>query len=1088
MDIRGHLPTKHVLAFALFAWIVFVHIASLSLFTRGFLLTRLALPNKSACSPASECTLPPTHRRAVILVIDALRFDFLAPLSAVPSPPSPHYHGVLTLPRELSAAEPGHSFLFNAHSDPPTATLQRIKGITTGSLPTFVDIGASFSPSAIEEDSFVAQLRAAGKKIAFAGDDTWLTAFSNPFERNMSFPYDSFNVEDLHSVDNGVIRHLFPLLDSNNGAVSRGSEPEWDVFIGHFLGVDHVGHRLGPAHPTMRAKLTQMDNVLRRLVASLHDDTLLVVLGDHGMDAKGDHGGDGLLETSSAMWIYSKGVRLAHADTNIKYGNLMTFATFPGSSTAHRSIQQIDVAPTLSLLLGLPIPFNNLGTVIPELFTYQPNINVSTLASSQLGDNSPSPSRIRWWGASSGSAGLRRNSHSEDGSLHTLRIATRYNAEQIMAYLQAYRASSSGAELDAYWPHLRNAFNRAINLLDGISDNGAIAEGIAFTRLSLETCRTLWAQFNAPRMIVGLLLLAMGLLTISSVYFNLAHHRMDWERAAREIVLRGWVGVVTGAIGGLALGVLKRSWMFSLENSDIALASAAFVSQVFALTALSPTLLHAIRTFRTDQTPGTNTLLPMLLLALHGMSFASNSFILWEDRLVPFFIVSIIMSAILSSRSAPTASLRTRVAVFSLIISAAVRLISVSTVCREEQHPFCSVTFYASATRPLAPLSAALTVLPLGLSLPWIVRRVFLARSMSDKGPARFALDTVWRVALLGGSAYWVIEWCESVFNDVGIPEGETRTGWVVASLAGRTVLARMVLCGTLVGANIFWWHSPLNIEIKLEDSAPSSDKKRTVTILGFANAYGSAYLLFVLPFFAVLWIATQLSGQVVLALGLGVILCYLEVVDSQRDARAVVASFENASTLDVTLDAGTRVNNESLPVLHARSPTLMEPVFLGLLGHLLFFGSGHQAVLSTIQWKTAFVGFPVLTYPWSPALVSLNTFGPLILPALCLPLFATWAVSPVQPAQVGKVKTLVLADVVRLSLGVQLYFTALLLGTATSAAILRRHLMVWKVFAPRFMLAGVTVLVVDAALALGLFVGLARVNTKVAAVFGKQM
>ena len=35
---------------------------------------------------------------------------------------------------------------------------------------------------------------------------------------------------------------------------------------------------------------------------------------------------------------------------------------------AHPVIQQIDLAPTLALLLGLPIPFSSLGMIIPELF------------------------------------------------------------------------------------------------------------------------------------------------------------------------------------------------------------------------------------------------------------------------------------------------------------------------------------------------------------------------------------------------------------------------------------------------------------------------------------------------------------------------------------------------------------------------------------------------------------------------------------------------------------------------------------------------------------------------------------------------
>ena len=193
------------------------------------------------------------------------------------------------------------------------------------------------------------------------GDDTWMTVFPTLFSPNMTHPYDSFNVEDLHTVDEGVIRHLFPLLEDENRS--------WDAIVGHFLGVDHVGHRVGPDHPAMKDKLLQMDNVLRRVVDLLEDDTLLVVLGDHGMDRKGDHGGDDVFETSSAMWIYSKGPALQDAKKMEKVpSELLPTAFYPETTVAHRWIQQIDIVPTLSLLLGLPIPFNNLGTVIPDVF------------------------------------------------------------------------------------------------------------------------------------------------------------------------------------------------------------------------------------------------------------------------------------------------------------------------------------------------------------------------------------------------------------------------------------------------------------------------------------------------------------------------------------------------------------------------------------------------------------------------------------------------------------------------------------------------------------------------------------------------
>ncbi len=81
---------------------------------------------------------------------------------------------------------------------------------------------------------------------------------------------------------------------------------EWDFVIAHFLGVDHAGHRYGPNHGAMRDKLQQMNGVLKALVDEMDDNTLLVVMGDHGMDGKGDHGGESDDEVEAALWMYSK--------------------------------------------------------------------------------------------------------------------------------------------------------------------------------------------------------------------------------------------------------------------------------------------------------------------------------------------------------------------------------------------------------------------------------------------------------------------------------------------------------------------------------------------------------------------------------------------------------------------------------------------------------------------------------------------------------------------------------------------------------------------------------------------------------------
>lgn len=339
------------------AWVSFLFYAGIALFTSGFLLTRWELTNHSSCQePPGPGTLPWGGRgepgacwmasrfsRLVLVVIDALRFDFAqpqrSPVSGEP-PVSLPFLGKMGFLQRLLESQPHHARLYQAKADPPTTTMQRLKALTTGSLPTFIDAGSNFASSAIVEDNLIKQLSSTGRRVVFMGDETWNDLFPGVFSQALFFP--SFNVRDLETVDNGIMKHLYPTMDSD----------KWDVLITHFLGVDHCGHKHDPYHPEMAKKLTQMDKMIQGLVKRLKNDTLLVVTGDHGMTISGNHGGESELETSAALFLYSPR------------------ALFPSAPAEKPEIiPQISLVPTLALLLGLPIPFGNIGEVIAEVFS-----------------------------------------------------------------------------------------------------------------------------------------------------------------------------------------------------------------------------------------------------------------------------------------------------------------------------------------------------------------------------------------------------------------------------------------------------------------------------------------------------------------------------------------------------------------------------------------------------------------------------------------------------------------------------------------------------------------------------------------------
>jgi phosphatidylinositol glycan class O len=249
-------------------------------------------------------------------------------------------------------------------------------------------------------------------------------------------------------------------------------------------------------------------------------------------------------------------------------------------------------------------------------------------------------------------------------------------------------------------------------------------------------------------------------------------------------------------------------------------------------------------------------------------------------------------------------------------------------------------------------------------------------------------------------------------------------------------LLGRIVAGGSIVGLAL-WSVSPLNIAVRRKQDASG---KTLVEVIGFANTYGSFYLLFVLFFFAFVWLTTQVSGQLPLALSLIAILAYLELIDTLRDIQQL----------------GT-----GLPEQSSGGPSFSEIAPLALLAQLAFFSTGHQAVISTLQWKTAFV-LTATRSLFSPLTVVSNTLGPIFVVALSAPLLGMWLIPPL-PQPVGN--DTVVRKTLKTALGFSIYFSTLLLSSAASAAWFRRHLMVWKVFAPRFMMAGLSMLAVDVGL-----------------------
>jgi len=57
-------------------------------------------------------------------------------------------------------------------------------------------------------------------------------------------------------VDTNVTRHLDEELNIRK---------DWDILILHYLGLDHIGHVMGPSSPLIESKLKEMDSVVKQI-------------------------------------------------------------------------------------------------------------------------------------------------------------------------------------------------------------------------------------------------------------------------------------------------------------------------------------------------------------------------------------------------------------------------------------------------------------------------------------------------------------------------------------------------------------------------------------------------------------------------------------------------------------------------------------------------------------------------------------------------------------------------------------------------------------------------------------------------------
>ena len=991
------------------------------------------LSNHTECA-SKNCNQPPqVFKKAVVILIDALKYEFCLHNSSMSSPK--HFQNKMPIMQTMSRPDPhtglAHGKLFKFIADPPTTTMQRLKGLTTGSLPTFIDVSSNFASYEISEDNIIDQLVKNNRRVVFAGDDTWTSLYPESFTK--TFPLPSFDVWDLDTVDREVKRELYTHLKSSNS---------WEVFIGHFLGVDHAGHKFGPNHPEMSRKLKEMNLVIEHVIKNLPSDTFLMVFGDHGMTNDGDHGGDSENEVNAGLFVYSP---------------LLGFKSDP----LPKAVAQIDLVPTLSLLLGVPIPFSNLGMIIEELF----------LPTSLLKDTN------------SNGHHARQPSYSSDNLVNFRLSYMKSNVHQVYRYLTAYLAQGG------HFPEKENSKIRTlasqVMSRPGVLSNKQMLELYNTCKLFLQEARTMcqsvWVEFNLGAMGHGLNILFLHttvlLLLILKPADRSLSHLVSCSLLTSFLLLGGFIGVTVSFITGFS---------FSLVVPGFAVSASVLAQGFCLLWKLRQSLIKIVKELIMSVSIET-VFVSCLFLSFLLLAF-SNSFVVLGAQALNFLAVSLALSYLIKFRHQ---DIKKVPCIAVLLAVGLLRLSSIYVRCREEQGPDCPQTDFH---KPLSTLPSQAGQAYKNWRYFFTLLSLFLTcvslHSVLSKGgnlngisfPVLTARYFPWIISALI-SGYWALQAFPSQLISKLLP-------WQ------QNLLAQLVFVLCCLGVLILVINPKLVYLIpkkrRLNQMVPKQEN--VATYFNFIKANWKTTLTDrqtnLMP--VAYGLGTALSAAMVSITTLFALLSMLLSGDGQCPA-ILLHLLVSALVLIFTTPLRFSANMTTISLFKVPFPCIF---MWQMLDTLSFFNTGHQPTFSHIQWSAAFVGFAGTEFggdTWLGhiipiILVGWNTFSTTFLSGISLPLlvlappclwFLIPCIRPVRTVQNEENGDVLIGEDIHEDLqkgeaiflerveetrGAMLILScqylvlksAKLFSSVLAAAVLRRHLMVWKIFAPNFIFESV--------------------------------
>ncbi|KAJ7606827.1 Phosphatidylinositolglycan class N-domain-containing protein [Roridomyces roridus] len=324
--------------------------------------------------------------RLVLIVGDGLRADLLfqkngfpAGIPNAPEVVAPYLRSIVETrgafgvshTRVPTESRPGHVAIIGG-------MYEDVSAVTKACLPTLMIDLQGWKTNPVDFDSVFNQ---SSHSFSFGSPDI-LPMFTRGAVpgKVMEWSYDEDEedfTKDATALDVWVFDQLQALFQNatTNATLNDQLRAPGTVFFLHLLGLDTTGHSYRPHSEEYMNNIQVVDSIVRqteRLMEQFYQDkeTSYIFTADHGMSVIGNHGDGHPDNTRTPLVAWGRGIRGPLPDSSPSSHDAYS-EPWGFGHLLRRDVEQADLAPLMSTLVGIGWPVNSVG-VLPDVDPTKP--------------------------------------------------------------------------------------------------------------------------------------------------------------------------------------------------------------------------------------------------------------------------------------------------------------------------------------------------------------------------------------------------------------------------------------------------------------------------------------------------------------------------------------------------------------------------------------------------------------------------------------------------------------------------------------------------------------------------------------------